>query len=286
MGIRTICLIMIFVFADLYVCAQEPPPKVRTFNHFLEIGLGFNYHATRDEATSPLIYGGNQPAFHLQYFFSNRKFLGIIDENFSVGYLKNRIYSSKDKNRALSFNNDLAFTTLYNWRNREKSTVFIGGELLTMANIRQNDKFNNANINYEVGFSLAPSGMFEYRTSWQAGKLNLGLFSVKKHDRSFKIQYALSVPVFTALARPGFVTINDFVDESSLVVDSKNINFVTFDHLLLVKNKFNFYYILHNNNMLKFNYNFIYYNYYKNLNPVKGFHSAFYVSIVFRFTNN
>lgn len=287
MGVRTIFLItFFFVFTDLYVCAQEPPRKVRTYNHFLEIGLGFNYHAFRDEATSPLIYRGNQPSFHLQYFFSNRKILGTIDENFSVGYLKNRNYSSKDKNRALSFNNDLSFSTLYNFRNREKSTVFIGGELLTMTNIRQNDKFNNANINYEVGFSLAPSAMFEYRTSWQAGKLNLGLFSLKKRDRNFKMQYALSLPVFSAIARPGYVTINDFVDESSMVVDSENINYVTFDHLFLMKNRFNFYYILHNNNMLKFNYNFTYYNYYKNLNPVKGFHSAFYVSIVFRFTNN
>jgi hypothetical protein len=273
-------------FAGSFVCAQEQSPKVRSYNHFLEIGLGLNYHATRDEATSPLIYRGYQPSFHLQYFFSNRNSLGIIDENFSFGYLKNRNYSSKDKNRALSFNNELSFSSLYQLKSTEKSTIFLGGELLTMTNIRQNEKFNNANINYEVALSLAPSAMFEYRTSWQAGKLNLGFFSLKKQDRNFKMQYALSLPVFTALARPGYVTINDFVDENSLIVDSKNINYMTFDHLFLLKNRFNFYYILHNNNMLKFNYNFTYYSYYKNPNPVKGFHSAFYVSIVFRFTNN
>jgi hypothetical protein len=275
-----------YFVSGYYACAQEQPPKVRAFNHFLEIGLGMNYHATRDEATSPLIYRGYQPSFHLQYFFNNRKSIGIIDENFSVGYLKNRNYSSKDKNRALSFNNELSFNVLYNLKNYKQSTVYFGGEFQTLTNIRQNEKFNNANINYEVGLSLAPSAMFEYNTSWKEGRLNLGLFSVKKHDRNFKMQYALSIPVFSAIARPGYVTINDFVDESSMVVDSENIKYVTFDHLFLIKNKFNFYYILHNNNMLKFNYNFMYYNYYKNLNPVKGFHSAFFVSIVFRFTNN
>ena len=164
--------------------------------------------------------------------------------------------------------------------------MFVGGEFLTMTNIRQNEKFNNANINYEVALSVAPSAMFEYRTSWKAGKLNLGFVSLNKRDRNFKMQYIVSIPVFTAMARPGYVTINDFVDENSMVVSSENVNYVTFNNLFLIKNRFNFYYVLHNNNMLKFNYNFSYYNYYKNLNPVKGIHSAFYVSIVFRFTNN
>jgi hypothetical protein len=279
-------IISCFAFANSNVHSQEIITKKRTYNHFLEIGLGLNYHATRDEATSPLIYSGYQPAFHLQYFFTNNKWLGIIDENFSVGYLKTNHYSSNDNNRALSFNNELSFTALYKYKSYTKSNLYVGGEFLSLTNIRQNDKFNNANINYEAGICLAPSAMLEYRNSWKAGRLNLGLFSVKKRDRNFKMQYALSIPVFSALARPGYVTINDFVDENSQGFNSDNIGYITFNHMFLMKNRFNFYYQLHNNNMLKFNYNFIYYNYYKSLNAVKGFHSSFYVSIVFRFTNN
>jgi hypothetical protein len=283
----TIYLVLILVGAVLSdsVYGQDAK-KQRKFNHFLELGLGLNYHAVRDLGTSPLTYTGFQPAFHLQYFFANQKFMGIVDENFYIGKLKTRNFSSKDDNKAHSYNNELSFSAFYNYRNYRNSSLFFGGELGTLVNIRLNDKFNNANLNYEFFVSLSPSLLYEYRSSWSAGKLNLGLFSVNKRDRSFKFQYGLTIPVFTTLLRPGFITISDFVNENNLMVEMENIKFVSFDRLFVIKNKFNFYYILHNNNMLKFNYVFNYYSYYQNLNPVKGFNSAFFVSIVFRFTNN
>lgn len=287
MGLKCILFFQFFLLVNGFRAAsQEVPGESRKFDHFLEIGLGVNYHALRDEATSPLTYKGFQPAIHIQYFFDNHRFLGIVEENFFMGSLVTRNYSARDKNKAKSYNNELSFGALYNIRNFAKSSFFLGGEFSTLANFRQNEKFNNANINYEVMASLSPIAMFEYQSSWKAGKLNLGLFSVNKRNRDFKMQYALSVPVFTTLFRPGYVTISDFVDYNSLVVDPENIYYTSLNHFFQVKNRFILYYILHNNNMLKFNYNFSYYNFFRNDNPVKGFHSTFFLSVVFRFTNN
>lgn len=162
----------------------------------------------------------------------------------------------------------------------------MGGEFGSIVNIRLNEKFNNANLNYEAMVFLAPSAMFEYRTSWKDGRINIGFFSLKKRDRDFKLQYSMSVPVITTLLRPGFVTISDFVDNNSLPVEKENIRIVSFNRLFVLKSQINLYYILHNNNMLKLNYKLSYFSYNKDYNPVKGFNSAFFLSIVFRFNNN
>lgn len=287
MGIKFFSFLSLLACSSMSTYAQEKNIADTTRSqHFLEIGLGTDYHAVRDKGTSPLTYEGLLPAIHLQYFISNKRFMFIIDENFYVGNLRTRNYDYDDKNIALSYNNELSFSTLYNVKNYKSSTLYFGGEFGTIANIRLNEKFNNANLNYEIMASLAPSAMLEYRTSWNGGKINLGFFTLKKRDRNFKLQYGLSLPLITTILRPGFVTISDFVDNNSLPVEMENVRVASFDHLFVVKNKFNLYYVLYNNNLLKLNYTLNYFSFYRDFNPVKGFNSAFFVSIVFRFSNN
>lgn len=278
--------IFIFVMTSVNVLAQKSGSDSPThFNHFLEIGIGANYYAIRDNGTSPLIYKGYIPGIHFQYFFSNSRFYGIIDENFSLGNLNTRNFPA-DKNRAVTYNNDFSFDALYHLHHLGRIALYGGGELGTMANIRSNDKFNNARLNYEFMVNLAPSILLEYNASRKAGKTNLGLFTLKRRDRAVKLQYGLSLPVVAAILRPGFVSINDFVDDNSLAIEMKDTRLVTLSRLIMVRNRFNFYYILHNKNMLKFNYNFTYFDYNRKFNPVKSINAAFFISIVFRFNNN
>lgn len=253
---------------------------IKKKSHFLEVGLGFNYHSIRDKGTSPLTYKGLLPSIHLQYFIQNDRFLGILDENFNIGYIRSGTSSGRSK--AISYNNTLAFSALFKVNGVKRTTFFAGGELGSMANIRVNDKFSNADLNYDIMAFVASSAMIE----WNGGKLNLSFTPDKKKHREFKLQYIVSVPVFTALLRPGYVTINDFADDKSLAIETENTRFVSFDHLFLIKNRFTLYYILHNENMIKFNYSFDYFSYYPNYNPVKGFHSTYMLSLVFRFNNH
>lgn len=284
--LRSFSFFTLVFFISLSAHAQKFKKDSATkFNHFLEIGVGANYNAIRDEGTSPLTYKGFIPGIHFQYLFHNNRFLGCIDENFSIGNLNTRNFPA-DKNRAVAYNNDLSFDALYLLKKRGKFAVFGGGKLGTMANIRSNDKFNNASLNYEFMIDLSPSVLMEYQTSWNAAKVNLGILTMNRRDRNIKLQYGISLPVVATILRPGFVTINDFVDDNSLAIEMKDTRLVTVSRLLMVRSRFNFYYILHNRNMLKFNYNFTFFNYNRRFNPVKSINSAFFVSIVFRFNNN
>lgn len=275
-------LILLFSFnLSFQVIAQHTDTiTIKKKIHFLEVGLGFNYHSVRDKGTSPLTYSGLLPSMHLQYFFRNNHFLGILDEDFNIGLIRSGTGSGRSK--ATSYNNTLAFSALFKVYGEKRSLFFAGAELGSMANVRVNDKFSNADLNYDIMAFLAPSAMVE----WNGGKLNLSFSADKKKHREFKFQYIVSIPVLTALLRPGYVTINDFADEKSLTIETENTRFVSLDHLFLIKNRFTLYYILHNENMIKFSYNFDYFSYYRNYNPVKGFHSTYMLALVFRFNNH
>lgn len=259
---------------------DEVPENQGKYNHFLEIGLGTNYHAVRDNGTSPLTYKGYLPAVHLQYFIENKRFLGILNENFYTGNIRTFNNSSSDS-KAYSYNNELSFSALYPIKKADKKSVLVGGEIGSLVNVRVNDKFQNADINYEGMLFLAPAATFEYKLSWRSQKA-----SIQLKERNLKFQYGLSVPVITCIVRPGFATIHDFVDDNSIAIDKRNIQVVSFEHMFLIKNRFTLYYSLHNNNMLKLNYDFNYFSYYNHFNPVKGLSSAVTLSIVFCFTNN
>lgn len=248
--------------------------------------MGLNYFAVRDMETSPLTYRNFIPSLHLQYSLSKGRFLGLLDENFSIGYLVTKNYPEEDDNRALGINNDLAVNAYYKYGEHLRSKFYLGGELVATTNFRLNDKFNNANLNYEIMLSLAPSFMYEYSTSWKAGKLNLGLFKLNKRDRNVKFQYYLGIPVISDVLRPGYVTIYDFVDSESDSYSLKDSKVVSFNKLFILRNRFNFYYILSNQNMLKLSYNLNYYNYHTDYNPVKGVSSSLILSVCFKFNNN
>jgi len=281
---KFIISLFLIVFQLISIQAQDViPEKKKKSNHFLEIGLGLNYHALRDNGTSPLMYKGYLPAIHIQYFWTSEKFIGLLDEAFSIGYLKTRNFSSTDNNKAVSYNNELSFTALYKIRNFSKNTFYLGWEFGTMSNLRVNEKFNNANLNYDFVAYLAPTAMLEHNISWHSGN---EVVSLKKRERNLKFQYILSIPVISSVLRPGYVTISDFVDINTLPIKLENIKITSFNHYFLMKNKFIVYYVLHNNNMLKLSYGFNYFSLYRNYNPVKGMYSTFMASIVFRFTNN
>lgn len=262
------------------------PLKKPANSHFLEIGLGLNYFAVRDLETSPLTYKNLIPSLHIQYFLIKGRFLGLLDENFSIGHLVTKYYPGDDHNRAVGINNDISISAYLKYSEHYRSKFYFGGELIATSNFRLNDKFNNANLNYEIMLSAAPSFMYEYITSWKAGKVNLGLFMLNKRARNIKLQYFISVPVISDVLRPGYVSIYDFVDNESETYSIKDSQLASFNKLFILRNRFNFYYILRNQNMLKLNYNLNYYNYHTSYNPVKGISSSLTLSVVFKFNSN
>jgi hypothetical protein len=285
-----IYLLTVTVFLPILnlVGQNDEKNNVKSLNHFLEIGLGLNNHGVRDKGTSPLIYDGFLPSFHLEYFIKGTKFLGIAENSFSIGYLKTRNYPTFDSNRATSYNEDLSLRTYFEIGKSKNSVTryYLGGDLNLLANIRINDKFNNASLNYEFIASLAPSFLVEYKTGWKAKSTNSRLFGFKKRDREIYLQFSTSVPLLSDILRPGYVTINDFVDNTNNAININNFKFASINKLFIVNNRFTVYYMLHNLNMLKLEYKFGYFNYAQPLDPVQGFYSSIMLSIVFRFSNN
>jgi hypothetical protein len=262
------------------------PFKKPVTSHFLEIGSGLNYFAVRDLETSPLTYKNCISSLHFQYFLVKGRFLGLWDENFSIGHLVTKNYPDNDHNKALVINNDMAIGAYFRYREHYRSKFYVGGELIATSNFRMNDKFNNANLNYEIMLSLAPSFMYEYKTSWKAGKINLGLFKLNKRDRNIMLQYHISIPVISDVLRPGYVSIYDFVDNESSTYSIKDSQLASFNTLFIIRNRFNFYYLLRNQNMLKLSYNLNYYNFHPDYNPVKGISTSLMFSVVFKFNSN
>lgn len=264
---------------------KEP---VNNLSHFLEIGLGINYHGIRDNATSPLIYQGFLPSFHLEYFMRNNKFLGIAENCFSIGYLKTRNYPASDGNKATSYNDNLSLRSYFKIAEAGNSpvSIYAGGDIDMMGNVRLNNKFNNASLNYEIVAALAPSMLLEYRTSWNAKTIHAGFLNIKLRDRALLLQYSIGVPVLSDILKPGYVTISDFVDNSKNAIDIHNFKLTSFNKFFMVNNRIMVYYILHNQNMLKLEYKLGYFNYYHDQSPVNSFTSTLMLSIVFRFSNN
>lgn len=280
------CLLLALLL-PLEIAAQQKDSVITLTKHYLDIGLGFTNHATRDKSTSPLIYEGFLPSLHLQYTLANSKFCGILDYDFGIGYLTTRNYPAYDGNQALSINNDFSVRPYFLVSHLSRKTAFfLGADLGFMANVRLNNKFNNASFNYDFFLTMAPSAMFQIQSAWKGRDVSIGFLRFHRRDRNLKFQYALSMPVVTNALRPSYTGVSDFVDNNTSDISMQNVKTVTFNQFFMVNNRFSVYYILNNSNMLKLDYTFLYYNYHPAYNTLQGFKSALMFSIVFNFSKH
>lgn len=240
--------------------------------HAVHFGLSGTKFAVRDYATSPLIYKGVFSGIRLGAYFVNQKSSTSIDIYSFYGKLRTRNYPLPDPNRSIAYNNLLILQRGYRMKKKFAGlNWYYGGQLSVLANIRDNQKFYNSNLNYEGFGSLGPL--------ISAGKE----FSFEGHNgtRRLLLNASLSVPVVNLIVRPPFNTIEDFVNLDSNF-SMQRIKVASFGKFILLNSQVNLTYYLQNGNSFMLNYLWYFYNYYPDVNNLRGVAGHLSFSFVFK----
>jgi hypothetical protein len=257
-------------------------------NSYIDFGATAGWHAVRDVETSPLIYRGFMPGAALGFYYAGNKLISEVNYNISYGFLVTRNYPDNDNNRAETVNNKFRANMAWSLHPSVVSGTryYLGFDVSFLGNFRNNSKFNNASFNYDIIGGLGPIFRFEKDINLLPRQINLGLFRYPFRKRALKLSASLAVPVVSEVLRPSYSTIDDFVNGQSNNINIKQMKLETFHTYFSTLAQFQLFYYLHNQNMLKFAYNWYYFNYYPPVNGVKGVEGSFSLSIVFRLNNN
>lgn len=251
---------------------------------FLQIGINGGWFSVRDYATSPLIYRGFLPGPQIGFSLEARKMEAWLNFDFSYGKQTTRNYPETDANSAKAYNNYLNLTLArkFNIGNWTKTKLLVGGNLELIANFRDNLKFNNANFNWEGFGAVGPMILFQKTWDFRSKQINMGLFRWPFRERTIKISTSFSVPMITAVSRPLYATISDFVDGISPTFSMKDLKYASFHTFFNIDSHTRISYFLHNGNRLLFSYHWYYYNYHPADNKVSGVAGLFSLSFLFR----
>jgi hypothetical protein len=250
----------------------------------LEFGLNSGWYAVRDNGTSPLIYKGFLPGAHIGVSIYHKQMVAFTDFNFYMGHLATRNYPELDGNKAKAYNSNLSFGMAHRLTSisTPKTSFFLGSSISVLANFRENEKFNNANFNYEGIASLGPLAIVEKEIKFSPKQLNLALFRWPFRDRTVKLSSSFFIPVLAGVSRPPYTTIDDFVDGVSPRFSLKKVKTVSLDKLFCLTSRSSISYYLHNGNKLMLSYIWYYYNYHPSANKVNSVSGSVSFSVVFR----
>lgn len=276
---------LLFFYSERGICARDTIPKeVFKKEHFLHFGVTLTKFAVKDFATSPLIYKGILYGGELGLGFQGKHMITLFNAGFSYGYLKNRNYQVNDNNKAVSYNSFVSFRLGHRITKPAAMNLYLGGYLGAIADFRENSKFYNADLNYEVFASLGPMVYWDLKISAPAIPFNFKK-GQKRLARNIKFTSSLSFPVIHGVVRPPFNTIEDFVDKQAAKFAWERIDFVSFDKLFSVISQSSINYYLHNGNRIMLSYLWYYYNFYPEINQVRSVGGHFSFSFVFKLNN-
>ena len=242
-------------------------------NLFLQFGFGGSLFNVRDKSTSPLIYSGSMVSGNIGlYYFSDRSYYSI-DECFSYGNLGTRNYPEIENSRADSYNN--FFQVNFLWRlNHFKSKYYryyLGTHLDLISNFRNNQKFNNANLNYEIMMGIGPS--FCVYHQFQLRDLK---------NRTMAVTATLNIPLLIPVLRPQYNVVGDFVaGKHQVEISNTQLKFI--NKLFAPNLNLQMYYFLRNKNALKISYFWNFYRYDPGFNAVNAVNSTLTFSFLYRF---
>jgi hypothetical protein len=276
------------VFSETsFIDSVKPSENKDRTNFFIDLGASAGWFAVRDLETSPLIYRGFMPGIQFGTYIYNNKFLAEVNYNLSYGYLSTRNYPLYNDNQALAINNyvNLIMAWRLHAKRLSKAKFYLGSDINFTGNFRNNDKFNNASLNYEAFASLGPILCAEKEIALQPHQFNLGLFRYPFQERTIKFSTSLSVPLIAGVIRPAYATIDDFVNGQSDQYNLGAMKFVSFNRFFNIMARLQLYYYLHNFNMFKFSYSWYYYSYYPESNKVSGVNGYFSFAFLFMLNN-
>ncbi|MCD4676378.1 MAG: hypothetical protein K8S18_10345 [Desulfobacula sp.] len=271
---------------DKQKAKKERKLERKNRDKYLGMGLGVSYIRVLDKGTSPLIYKGLQfPFTSFGYLVHSGKMIKTIETDFSFGWLNTRTqtpwYDPENTSYYLAFR----FNILKKLRSviKDKINWYLGPEFNINGHFRVNYKYMNSAFNFDNYNGIGIATRFEFPFSYTNKEFKFLGIKFKRRDRDLRLSWQLSMPVYSVMIRPNYVTISHFtVPELQRKLTSEHITsgfFVPFN----LRSQTELYYILHNNNMLKLTYIWNFFSHDPGYNKVQSGIHGFLFSIVFKF---
>ena len=253
---------------------------------YLSFGLNGSNYYVRDEGTSSLIYNGIMYGGNIGLVLFKKNRFSIIEYTFNYGKLNTQYYSI-DQNTAKTYCNTLFINTSWQIFSEvnKKIEIYAGPSLNIIGNFRNNSKFNNASLNYEVISSLGPVFYMKNRFVFNTHYGNKNVLYKHYAKREIVLVSSVTFPLFSAIARPTYSIIDDFPAFAAPKFSKKNISYSTIPLYSGTVFKTDLMFTLQNRNIIKLGYTWYFYRYAPAQNKLTGVYSNLSLSFLLRLNN-
>lgn len=265
---------------------QQKKLERKSRDKYFGLGLGCSYMKVIDNATSPLLYKGlNIPFVSLGYLTHSDRIIKTFETDFAYGKLKTRTETPWYDPRNTSYYIAFRYDILYRIIKFEKLNVnwYLGPEINSNSHFRINYKYENSAFNFDNYNGIGIASRFELPFSYKSAQFKFLGLNFKRRDRNLRLSWQLSVPVFSLMIRPTYVTITNFIDpelQTKITSDNTDGGFMV---PLNLRSQTELHYKLHNGNMFRIAYIWNFYSHDPGYNKVQSAFHAFCFSFIFKF---
>ncbi len=182
--------------------------------NYIELSLGKSNSKFRDFATSPLFYKGLPTAFGIRK--TRDKNMTLV--SFGMEYIFGNYHSNFNDHEATSQVRSLSFdysrmyhSNLTRW---DKTDLFLGGKVVSTANLRINPSLLNNNVGFEMFANIMGSAMVQRDISRNRLKSKKILFiKYKLKPRKRDLSYRLNLGIVNTNYRNGY----SYIGQSALL---------------------------------------------------------------------
>lgn len=281
--IRSLALFLFLGLVNQAILAQDTilkrNGKIRKYNNsFITAGLGTAFHYIHDPMATPLVYR-SAGVKYAQFGFRQRGLKRYTIGEVLIGEsMLNDIESGTYYDQSYQYTIKAHYEKYWRYK---KSLIhnhvrwWPGGSADLLINSRYLPLLGNSGEYYDYSLSLSAASRFETE------------FKVFK--RKFRLAWQLNLPMVTAITRPNFSGITNFVtgtDDETLQQYSDNLRVVSFNQYFLLRSTFELYYPLGNRNMFMLTYQWQGQNYYNDEYRLQSSYSAVMFHFIFKLDKN
>ncbi|MBN2175670.1 MAG: hypothetical protein JW731_16185 [Bacteroidales bacterium] len=252
---------------------------------YLGFGFGASYLKVTDNATSPLLYKGFSALVSLEYLVHSDKRIKTFETDFGFGWLHSRTETPWYEPRATSYYAAIRYNILYRLKTIIKGNInwYLGPEFNINGHFRVNYKYGNSALTFDNYNGIGLATRFEFPFGYNSGQKNILGMNVRHRSRDLRLSWQLSTPIASFMIRPTYVTITNFIDpdlRTKITTDHTSGGFfIPFN----IRSQTEFYYILHNQNMLKLSYIWNFYSHDPGYNKVQSAMHGFLFTFIYKF---
>jgi hypothetical protein len=171
---------------------------------FWGVGLGLQTTAWKDQMVTQSTYHGTNLFFSINHRKEKNKTLRHLDIDSSIGSLKTDMFDRQDQRGKFiqpsisHFWNEIQYRHLFNIHQSDSESWYIGGAAYHLLSLRIGTRWDNSQINYDIGAGLKAEG--GYRRQLPVFGKNTSLY------------LGMQVPLVGYLVRPSFTGVPDILD--------------------------------------------------------------------------